>query len=84
MRYALCMLICTCVYRDDALEARRVARENLMKLVDAGRQEQIRNKLEQLDKEREEDAVFASSFVEDAKAGMVVIYTLCLYNTMGV
>ena len=59
-----------CAYRDDALEARRVARENLMKIVDSGRQEQIAYRLAQLEQERKEDAAFAIKFVEDAKAGM--------------
>ena len=69
------MHLCFCdhavnVCRDDALEARRVARENLMKIVDSGRQEQIAYRLAQLEQERKEDATFAIKFVEDAKAGM--------------
>jgi hypothetical protein len=56
--------------RDDALEARRVARENLMKLVDAGRQEQILYKRREMEEERVEGEKFAQSFVEDAKIGM--------------
>lgn len=56
--------------RDDALEARRVARENLMKLVDEGRQEQIAYKRNEMERERVEDEHFARSFVEDAKVGI--------------
>jgi len=56
--------------RDDALEARRVARENLMKLVDDGRQEQIAYKHREVEMERVEGEKFAQSFVEDAKIGM--------------
>jgi hypothetical protein len=55
--------------RDDVLEARAVARANLMKLVDQGRQEQIMRKHIELDTEKREDEVFARSFVEDAKLG---------------
>ena len=56
--------------RDDALEARRVARENLMKLVDDGRQKQIAYKHREVEMERVEGEKFAQSFVEDAKIGM--------------
>lgn len=56
--------------RDDALDARRVARENLMKLVDEGRQEQIAYKARANELERVEGEAFARGFVEDAKIGM--------------
>lgn len=56
--------------RDDVLEARRVARANLMKLVDEGRQEQISRKRAELEVEKREGEVFAQKFVEDAKQGI--------------
>lgn len=56
--------------RDDALEARRVARENLMRMVDEGRQEQIEHRRRQLLQERVEGEEFARKFVEDAKIGI--------------
>jgi len=56
--------------RDDALQARQDARDYLMKLVDAGRKEQIRHKHEQAIKEKEEGKVFASKFIVDVKEGI--------------
>jgi len=56
--------------RDDALKAREDAREHLMKLVDQGRQEQIKSKHDALLREREEEALRARRFIEDARDGI--------------
>lgn len=56
--------------RDDALQARQDARDALMRMVDEGRQEQIRSKHEMVQKEREEGKIFASRFLEEAKIGL--------------
>jgi len=56
--------------RDDALQARQDARDYLMRLVDQGRQEQIRYKKEQVLQEKQNDVVFASKFIDDIKEGI--------------
>ena len=56
--------------RDDALQAREDARNALMQMVDQGRQEQIRNKLEALEREKIEGRQFAEKFIDEAKDGM--------------
>jgi hypothetical protein len=56
--------------RDDALEARRVARNNLMQLVDEGRQEQIEYRRQTVVEEKKEGERFATTFMEEAKEGM--------------
>lgn len=53
--------------RDDALQARDQARQELMSMVDAGRQEQIRYKQEQTYKEKYEDVKFVKKFMDDAQ-----------------
>jgi hypothetical protein len=52
--------------RDDALQAREDARNYLMKLVDEGRQEQIRYKREHDARERAADSKFVTKFMQDA------------------
>lgn len=52
--------------RDDALQARDDARAYLLKLVDEGRQEQIRYKREHDERERTEDSKFVTKFMQDA------------------
>ena len=56
--------------RDDALQAREDARKYLMKLVDEGRQEQLRFKKQQEDSAREHDKVYVKKFIEDAVEGI--------------
>lgn len=52
--------------RDEALQAREDARNYLMKMVDEGRQEQIRHRNEQLIKEKDEDRKFVKKFMDEA------------------
>lgn len=52
--------------RDDALQARDDARAYLMKMVDEGRQEQIRYKREHDEQARHEDLKFVTKFMQDA------------------
>jgi hypothetical protein len=52
--------------RDEALQAREDARNYLMKMVDDGRQEQIRYKHDQLSREKEEDSKFVKKFMDEA------------------
>jgi hypothetical protein len=52
--------------RDDALQAREDARNYLMKLVDEGRQDQIRYKHEHEARERAADSKFVTKFMQDA------------------
>ncbi|RYH07575.1 hypothetical protein EON65_41635 [archaeon] len=52
--------------RDDALRARDDARNYLMKMVDEGRQEQIRYKDERERAEKEHDKIFARKFLDEA------------------
>jgi Trichohyalin-plectin-homology domain len=56
--------------RDDALRAREEARKRLMKMVDEGRQEQMKAKHEAILHEKAEGQVFAAKFIEDAKEGI--------------
>lgn len=56
--------------RDDALQAREDARNHLMKLVDEGRQEQIRRKREEMIREKESEKIYVKKFIEDAKEGI--------------
>lgn len=56
--------------REDALQAREDARNYLMKLVDEGRQEQLKAKAIRTIEEREHDKIFAKKFIEDAKEGI--------------
>lgn len=58
--------------RDDALQAREDARNYLMKMVDEGRQEQIRSKKTSLEKEMKEGEIFASKFLEDARSAVML------------
>lgn len=53
--------------RDEALQAREDARNQLMAMVDSGRQEQIRHKHEFLTKEKQEDFKFVKKFMDDAQ-----------------
>lgn len=53
--------------RDDALQARADARDNLLHMVDDGRKEQIRYKEEALQREREEGKKFADNFLNEAR-----------------
>ncbi len=52
--------------RDEALQAREDARSQLMRMVDEGRQDQIRYKHEQLKREKEDDSKFVKKFMDDA------------------
>lgn len=52
--------------RDDALQAREDARNYLMKMVDEGRQEQIRHKQKQEQEEKAADLKFVTKFMDDA------------------
>lgn len=56
--------------RDDALQAREDARNYLMKMVDEGRQEQIRYKQENSKVEAVEGQVFARKFITDAQEAL--------------
>lgn len=56
--------------RDDVLQARQDARDQLMRLVDEGRQEQIRAKAEAVARERDEGKIFAQRFLEEARIGV--------------
>jgi len=56
--------------RDDALQAREDARKYLMKMVDEGRQEQIRYKHEYETDQRNADKKFVTKFIEDANAAV--------------
>jgi hypothetical protein len=53
--------------RDDALKAREDARNYLMKMVDEGRQEQIRSKKQREEEESREGQLFAQKFLREAK-----------------
>lgn len=53
--------------RDDALKAREDARNYLMRLVDEGRQEQIRLRRLQEEQEKQEDSKFVKKFITDAQ-----------------
>lgn len=52
--------------RDEALQAREDARNNLMRMVDEGRQEQIKYKHEILKREKQDDSKFVKKFMDDA------------------
>ena len=56
--------------REDALNARKAARDFLMKQVDEGRKQQISHKERELLLQKEEEAVWASKFIEDAEIGL--------------
>jgi len=56
--------------RDDALQAREDARNQLMRMVDEGRQEQIRHKQQFGKVEAEEGQIFAAKFIDDAKEAL--------------
>lgn len=56
--------------RDDALQAREDARNYLMKMVDEGRQEQIRYKHEHDYEVRNADKKFVTKFIDDANAAV--------------
>jgi hypothetical protein len=56
--------------RDDALQAREDARAQLMRMVDEGRQEQIRAKSVQSTFEAKEGQVFAQKFILDAQEAL--------------
>eukprot|EP01039_Chlorochromonas_danica_P001728 gene1728-1888_t len=56
--------------RDEALRAREDARNYLMQMVDHGRQEQIHYKRHQEVLEKEQDAVFARRFLDEAQEAM--------------
>ena len=56
--------------RDDALQQRQDARDYLMRMVDDGRQEQIRTKHDQIIRERMDGQEFASKYVADAREGV--------------
>ena len=58
--------------RDDALQAREDARNYLMNLVRAGREEQIAAKNERLRKEKQDDKIYASKFIGDVKEGLEI------------
>ncbi len=53
--------------RDEALQAREDARNRLMRMVDEGRQDQIRFKREELERERIADQQFVQKFMDDAE-----------------
>eukprot|EP01038_Epipyxis_sp_PR26KG_P009722 gene9722-13082_t len=57
--------------RDDALKAREDARNYLMQTVDQGRQEQIKARREQLEREKYEGAKFASKFLTEAEEAVL-------------
>jgi hypothetical protein len=56
--------------RDDALQARDDARQQLMREVDAGRQEQIRYKQQLSQVEGADGQIFAAKFIDDAKVAL--------------
>lgn len=56
--------------RDDALQAREDARNYLMKMVDEGRQEQIRYRQQNAQVEAAEGQVFARKFIDDAQEAL--------------
>lgn len=56
--------------RDDALQAREDARNNLMRMVDEGRQEQIRYRQQYATVESKEGQIFAKKFIEDAQEAL--------------
>lgn len=56
--------------RDDALQERQDSRDYLMRMVDSGRQEQIRSKQEQAMREKAQSQVFATKFVSEAREGL--------------
>ena len=56
--------------RDDALQARDDARNYLMKMVDEGRQEQIRYKQQFSTVEAAEGQIFAKKFIDDAQEAL--------------
>jgi hypothetical protein len=56
--------------RDDALQARDDARQQLMREVDAGRQEQIRYKQQLSQVEGADGKIFAAKFIDDAKEAL--------------
>jgi hypothetical protein len=56
--------------REEVLQAREDARAQLMKMVDEGRQEQIRYKEDQLRREKLEDSKFVKKFMDDATEGV--------------
>lgn len=53
--------------RDDALQIRQDSRDYLMRMVDDGRQEQIRSKNDSVLRAKQDDQLFATKFVADAK-----------------
>lgn len=56
--------------REDALQAREDARNYLMKMVDEGRQEQIRHREQELRVAKEEEQVFAKRFQDENRAAL--------------
>jgi len=56
--------------RDDALQARQDARDNLMRMVDEGRQEQIRQKHARDKMEKEGEQVYVKRFLNEAAAAV--------------
>lgn len=57
--------------RDDALNARQQARDELMKVVDEGRQDQIRRKAEERVRQQLADREWADKFADDTKLGLL-------------
>jgi hypothetical protein len=57
--------------RDDALQARQEARDYLMRLVDEGRQEQMKLKAQQLVDQKVIDLEWSRKFIQDAEEGIL-------------
>jgi len=56
--------------RDDALNARQAARDQLMKMVDEGRQQQIHQKYEAEERQRNEEKLWSEKFIKEAEEGI--------------
>lgn len=56
--------------REDALNARKAARDHLMRQVDEGRRQQISHKEKEHLAQKEEEARWASKFIEDAEIAL--------------
>ena len=56
--------------RDDALQVRQDARDYLMRMVDDGRQEQIRSKQDQVMREKMDNDRFSTEFMANAREGV--------------
>ena len=57
--------------RDDAMAEREAARNHLMRMVDEGRQEQIRLKKQQEEEEIENEKVWSEKFLKEAEEGVL-------------